>query len=83
MGIYVPALNYIDLSAGWPATPLRIGPKGRPGGASVRHMLEVDHNDGFISKAVLEVILLLSLPRDPDVTLFFESGNMKNLSLVA
>ena len=35
------------------------------------------------SKAVLEVILLLSLPRDPDVTLFFESGNMKNLSSVA
>ena len=35
------------------------------------------------SKAFLELILLLSLPRDPDLTTFLESGNMKNLVSVA
>ena len=35
------------------------------------------------SKARLELILMLSLPRDPGLTMFLESGNMKNLSLVA
>ena len=35
------------------------------------------------SKARLELILLLSLPRDPDVTTFTESGSMKNLFPVA
>jgi len=31
----------------------------------------------------LELILMLSLPRDPGVTTFLESGNMKNLCSVA
>ena len=35
------------------------------------------------SKACLEVILILSLPRDPEATTFLESGSMKNLSPVA
>ena len=35
------------------------------------------------SKARLELILMLSLPRDSGLTMFLESGNMKNLSLVA
>jgi len=34
-------------------------------------------------KARLELILMLSLPRDPGLTIFSESGNMKNLSPVA
>ena len=32
------------------------------------------------SKARLELILMLSLPRDSGLTMFVESGNMKNLS---
>ena len=35
------------------------------------------------SNADLELILMLSLPRDPCWTTFLESGNMKNLSSVA
>ena len=35
------------------------------------------------SKAHLELILLLSLPRASGETTFLESGNMKNLSSVA
>jgi len=31
------------------------------------------------SKAHLELILMLSLPRESGLTMFLESGNMKNL----
>ena len=41
-------LDDINLSTGWPRALLRQGPKGRPSGTSVRHMFEIDYDDGFV-----------------------------------
>lgn len=41
-------LDDVNLSTGRPGTRLRKGPKGWPGSTPIRHMLEVEDDDGFI-----------------------------------